>query len=59
MALGIRVGGVNDFADDLDNKPWKNGASKAMLDFWNNKNSWHPSWYNGAMKVDFVRVYAL
>ncbi|KPJ15399.1 Beta-1,3-glucan-binding protein [Papilio machaon] len=58
VALGLRVGGVNDFADDSI-KPWKNRNSKAMLNFWNAKNSWYPTWSDAAVKVDYVRVYAL
>ncbi|KAJ8715917.1 hypothetical protein PYW08_013202 [Mythimna loreyi] len=59
LTLGLRVGGINDFSDDLDDKPWKNSASKAVFDFWKSKDAWHPSWENGALRVDSVRVYAL
>ncbi|KAJ8713684.1 hypothetical protein PYW07_014054 [Mythimna separata] len=59
ITLGLRAGGINDFSDDLEAKPWRNSGSKAVLDFWRMKDSWHPSWYNGAMRVDSVRVYAL
>ncbi|CAD0201008.1 unnamed protein product [Chrysodeixis includens] len=59
VTLGLRVGGINDFADDLADKPWVNRSSKARLNFWRQKDSWHPSWYNSALHVDYVRVYAL
>lgn len=58
MALGLRVGGVNDFADDSI-KPWRNRNSKALLNFWNAKDIWYPTWSDAALKVDYVRVYAL
>lgn len=59
ISLGLRVGGVNDFADDLPEKPWTNRGRKAMLDFWRQKDTWHQTWYNTNMKVDYVKVYAL
>ncbi|KAJ8715916.1 hypothetical protein PYW08_013201 [Mythimna loreyi] len=59
LSLGLRVGGVNDFADDIPDKPWRNRASKAMLDFWKHRNSWYPSWYNTNLRVDYIKVYAL
>lgn len=59
LALGLRVGGVNEFADDLPDKPWHNRGRKAMLDFWKRKTSWYPSWFDANMKIDYVRVYAL
>ncbi|XP_047516561.1 beta-1,3-glucan-binding protein-like [Pieris napi] len=58
VSLGLRVGGIHDFADAPD-KPWKNRGSKAMYDFWQAKNSWFPTWYQSQMKVDYVRIYSL
>uniref|UniRef100_A0A2A4JI75 Uncharacterized protein n=1 Tax=Heliothis virescens TaxID=7102 RepID=A0A2A4JI75_HELVI len=58
VTLGLRVGGVNEFKDS-EKKPWKNLASKAMLQFWKAKDEWFPSWTDGAMKIDYVKVYAL
>ena len=58
ISLGLRVGGVNDFADDTD-KPWRNKNNKAMLSFWNDRERWLPTWYDANLKVDYVRVYAL
>uniref|UniRef100_A0A2A4JIQ0 Uncharacterized protein n=1 Tax=Heliothis virescens TaxID=7102 RepID=A0A2A4JIQ0_HELVI len=59
LTLGLRVGGVYDFDDGIEGKPWRNSASKAMLNFWRSKDTWYPTWTNGAMKIDYVRVYAL
>ncbi|KAF9811618.1 hypothetical protein SFRURICE_005817 [Spodoptera frugiperda] len=58
ISLGLRAGGVHDFADDIPDKPWRNRGSKAMLDFWKHKASWHPSWYNANLKVDYIKVFA-
>lgn len=58
LALGTRVGGVHDFSDASD-KPWKNRHSKALLHFYNDKDTWYPSWYEADLKVDYVRVYSL
>ncbi|CAG4946617.1 unnamed protein product [Parnassius apollo] len=58
VALGLRVGGIHDFAD-VNEKPWRNKNNKAMVNFWNAKDTWFPTWYDADMKVDFVRIYAL
>ncbi|GBP49633.1 Beta-1,3-glucan-binding protein [Eumeta japonica] len=60
ISLGLRVGGIHDFPDESD-KPWHNQATKAMLNFWNAKDSWYNTWYDdtSALQVDYVRVYAL
>ncbi|XP_037972472.2 beta-1,3-glucan-binding protein [Plutella xylostella] len=60
ISLGLRVGGVNDFPDTPE-KPWKNKATKAMLNFWNAREQWQSSWFEDttALLIDYVRVYAL
>ncbi|KAI8426001.1 hypothetical protein MSG28_004977 [Choristoneura fumiferana] len=58
ISLGLRVGGVHDFADSSD-KPWKNRGSKAVLKFWQAKDTWLPSWHDANLKIDSVKVYAL
>ncbi|XP_013136424.1 PREDICTED: beta-1,3-glucan-binding protein-like [Papilio polytes] len=58
VSFGLRVGGINDF-EDVYFKPWKNGARKAMLNFWLAKNYWIETWSNADLKIDYVRVYAL
>ncbi|CAH0730014.1 unnamed protein product, partial [Brenthis ino] len=58
ISLGVRVGGIHDFADSSD-KPWKNRNSKATLKFWETKDSWYPTWISPELIVDFVKVYAL
>ncbi|GBP49632.1 Beta-1,3-glucan-binding protein [Eumeta japonica] len=58
LSLGLRVGGVHDFADGPD-KPWTNRGTKAMLKFWQHKSDWLPSWEGSALRVDWIKVYAL
>lgn len=65
--LNNAVGGTNGyFADGVDNKPWKNGQGNPLVDFWNGRSDWLPSWNldagaqrNAALQVDYVRLYAL
>ncbi|XP_068618153.1 beta-1,3-glucan-binding protein-like [Battus philenor] len=58
VALGLRVGGIHDFADGSD-KPWKNRNNKATVNFWNAQDTWYPTWFDSDLKVDYVRIYAL
>ncbi|XP_068618344.1 beta-1,3-glucan-binding protein-like [Battus philenor] len=58
VSLGLRVGGINDF-EDGENKPWKNGGRKAMLDFWRARDNWFPTWNDAELKIDYVRIYAI
>nr|AXS59132.1 glucan-binding protein 3 [Leguminivora glycinivorella] len=58
ISLGLRVGGVHDFADSAD-KPWKNKNNKAVLKFWEAKDTWYPTWHDASLKIESVKVYAL
>ncbi|CAG4946609.1 unnamed protein product [Parnassius apollo] len=60
VSLGLDVGGIYEFPDSPD-KPWKNTSNKAMLEFWNARDKWYPSWRkdDSALVVDYVRIYAL
>lgn len=58
ISLGVRAGGINDFADSPD-KPWTNGASKAVYRFYQSQDSWYRSWTSPELIVDSVNVYAL
>ncbi|XP_038223248.1 beta-1,3-glucan-binding protein-like [Zerene cesonia] len=60
ISLGLRVGGIHDFADS-PNKPWRNRSTRAMLQFWQSRDQWFPTWFadTSALRVDSVRVYAL
>lgn len=68
ITLGVGVGGIRVFPDGLTSsgspKPWKNVGAKAMLQFWNARNQWLPSWNrengkNIAFEVDYIRVWSL
>lgn len=60
ISIGLDVGGVHEFPDS-STKPWQNKATKAMLNFWNNRDQWFPTWFKdtSSLQVDYVRVYAL
>ncbi|XP_048487702.1 beta-1,3-glucan-binding protein-like [Plutella xylostella] len=58
ISLGLRVGGLSDFPD-TDDKPYTNRGTKAMLRFWEAKHAWLPTWDDGSLAVDSVRVYAI
>ncbi|CAM9134796.1 unnamed protein product [Lampetra fluviatilis] len=69
LELNLAVGGASNFLDEWTNKPhpkpWKNSATTAMLDFYNAKAEWFPTWKRGvndgeeaALQVRAVRVWA-
>ncbi|KOB76199.1 Beta-1,3-glucan recognition protein 1 [Operophtera brumata] len=45
----------------FDELPWKNKATKAMLNFWESRGQWFSTWYDdtSSLLVDYVKVYAL
>ncbi|XP_076763292.1 beta-1,3-glucan-binding protein [Xylocopa sonorina] len=68
ITIGVGVGGVRVFADGTTSsgfkKPWRNIDAKAMLQFWQARNKWLPSWTreNGekiALEIDYIRVWSL
>ncbi|XP_060850898.1 uncharacterized protein LOC132929522 [Rhopalosiphum padi] len=48
VSIGVSVGGMKNFPDGcLSNnrlKPWKNFDTKAMLNFWKDRNQWISTW---------------
>lgn len=59
LSLGVGVGG-HSFPNDIPGKPWKNRSPKNTLQFWQDKNTWRPTWSaNSAMQVDYVKIWAL
>lgn len=69
LELNLAVGGASNFLDEWTNKPhskpWKNGDTTAMLDFYNAKAEWLPTWQRdvndgeeAALQVRAVRVWA-
>lgn len=66
LIINLAVGGVNFFGDHLVNepapKPWTNNSPHAMLDFWNGRSGWMPTWETETddthLQVDYVKIYA-
>ncbi|KAK6982677.1 beta-1 3-glucan-binding protein [Biomphalaria glabrata] len=62
LILSLAIGGTDGYFPDGNHygnvtKPWHNNYSPhPMLDFWNAKNSWLPTWHgeNAALVVDYV-----
>ncbi|XP_073991633.1 uncharacterized protein isoform X2 [Rhodnius prolixus] len=65
LSLGISVGGMRDFPDESTSagheKPWRNMAVKAMLNFWQDRHHWRNSWDDerSALQIEHVRIKAL
>ncbi|XP_047984048.1 beta-1,3-glucan-binding protein-like [Leguminivora glycinivorella] len=63
ITLGLAVGGHAEFPDACiskdHKKPWKNHASKATVNFWNDIDAWHDTWELPKLLVDYVKVVAL
>ncbi|XP_055376281.1 beta-1,3-glucan-binding protein 2-like [Condylostylus longicornis] len=60
ISLGVSVGGMGDFPDDIK-KPWTNNDIKAEIMFYKDKKNWKKSWDDNkpALIVDYVRVYSV
>ncbi|CAG9088995.1 unnamed protein product [Plutella xylostella] len=58
LTLGIRAGGAGDFPDSGP-KPYRDGDSKAALQYWAARDRGLPSWGDARLMVDYVRVYAV
>ncbi|XP_068618731.1 beta-1,3-glucan-binding protein 1-like [Battus philenor] len=60
ISIGLDVGGIHEFPDSpVPVKPWNNTSNRAMLDFWNARDSWYPTWSESTLSVDYIRIYAL
>ncbi|XP_065225853.1 beta-1,3-glucan-binding protein-like [Planococcus citri] len=66
ILFGVGIGGLSDFPDTCaatPKKPWANDSpfSKAMSDFWNDRDTWFSTWKgeNAAMKIDYAKVWSL
>ncbi|CAH2237568.1 jg9821 [Pararge aegeria aegeria] len=64
LTLGVAAGGTSVFPDSFvtphgRTKPWNNSDPKASLKFWQNRDSWYPSWTTPNLIVDYVKVVAL
>ena len=70
LSINLAVGESDTFSDDAINsagvKPWSNNSISPMVDFWNAKNSWLPTWKvnenrtkEASFLIDYIRVWAL
>lgn len=59
LIINLAVGGtVGYFEDNVGDKPWSNTSPQSALDFWNNKDSWYPSWSDESIfRIDSVKVW--
>jgi len=61
LILNVAVGGTNGFfPDEVGNKPWGNKSPTAPKEFWENHNSWYPTWGKGdkkGMTVKSVKMW--
>ncbi|KAK2588234.1 hypothetical protein KPH14_004265 [Odynerus spinipes] len=65
LNLGLAVGGRGEFADFCVSsnytKPWRNVASKAVLDFYEARDNWINTWKGSDtdLEIDYVKVWSL
>ncbi|PSN57618.1 Beta-1, partial [Blattella germanica] len=65
LVISLAVGGISDYFPDKSGnvhykKPWNNTSPSAMLDFWESKDHWYPTWQGSLdFQVDYVRVWSL
>jgi len=59
LILNVAVGGTNGwFADGVAGKPWVDQSTTAMLNFWQARDQWYPTWEKGSqMIVKSVKMY--
>ncbi|KAK0213777.1 GH16 beta-1,3-glucan recognition protein [Armillaria fumosa] len=55
LILDIAIGGTNGwFEDGYGDKPWLDGSSTAMRDFYNKKDTWYATWPEDVEQRAFV-----
>ncbi|KAJ8715919.1 hypothetical protein PYW08_013204 [Mythimna loreyi] len=64
ITLGVGAGSITEFPDGVTTgnnrpKPWSNPSRKALLNFWQDMNSWLETWNEPQLLVDYVKVVAL
>ena len=63
LMLNVAVGGTSGFLPDdwkyNSRKPWNDGSTKELEEFWAAKHEWQPSWIEDkvAMEVGWVEMY--
>jgi beta-glucanase (GH16 family) len=62
LILNVAVGGTNGwFKDGADGKPWNDASTNARKDFWDNRDTWYPTWTApgaGQMEVTSVKMWS-
>ena len=58
LILNLAVGGTTGFFPDVENvaKPWTNNGGHPVNDFYNDIDTWMPTWTQG-FEIDSVRVW--
>ncbi|XP_048253234.1 beta-1,3-glucan-binding protein-like [Haliotis rufescens] len=63
LILNVAVGSSRGWFQDswintAHGKPWRDGSPTAMMDFWNHKGQWQPTWHGDdvAMKIKSVKL---
>nr|XP_049706877.1 beta-1,3-glucan-binding protein-like [Helicoverpa armigera] len=64
ITLGVGAGSITEFPDGVKTanerpKPWSNPSRKALLNFWQDMDSWQTTWNQPQLLVDYVKVVAL
>ncbi|XP_076296603.1 beta-1,3-glucan-binding protein [Lasioglossum baleicum] len=68
ISIGLGVGGIRVFPDAVESsnhkKPWRNIGAKAMLQFWQAKDDWLPTWRKNDsimtnFEIDYIRVWSV
>lgn len=65
ISIGVSVGGMREYPDNCISsgriKPWTNMAVKGLLNFWQDRNNWQPTWdeNKSALQIDHITVQAL
>ncbi|KAF7297158.1 Glycoside hydrolase family 16 protein [Mycena indigotica] len=62
LIIDLAVGGTSGwFPDKVGGKPWLDGSSTAMFDFWQAKKAWYSTWpkdpEDGAFRIDSVKMW--
>jgi len=61
LKIGYGVGGLEDFPDNIPNKPWQNGDNKPVFKFWSNMINKH-EWLedeNSEFQIDYIKVFSI
>lgn len=63
LILNVAVGtSFGFFPDGVGNKPWVDGTSTAMADFYSAKDTWYPTWGKGnkrAMAIESIKAWSI